>query len=77
MDQRDYCHEENDEELREKVWKDTYDKAYAVASSANPNKHERIENFGAVCDEFIAANYPEDGEEVAPTGLIKKILSRR
>ncbi|MCU4164259.1 polyribonucleotide nucleotidyltransferase [Carboxylicivirga caseinilyticus] len=67
---REYCHEENDEELREKVWKATYDKAYAVAKSANPNKHERIEAFEAICDEFIAENYTEEDE--IPTGLIKK-----
>jgi polyribonucleotide nucleotidyltransferase len=45
---REYCHENNDEELREKVWKETYDKAYAVARKANPNKHERLNDFDAV-----------------------------
>ncbi len=67
---REFCHEENDEELREKVWKATYDKAYEVAKSANPNKHERIDAFGAICEEFIANNYNEEDE--IPTGLIKK-----
>ncbi|MCU4154596.1 polyribonucleotide nucleotidyltransferase [Carboxylicivirga sp. A043] len=71
-EKREYCHEENDEELEKKVWEATYDKAYAVAKSANPNKHERIDAFGAICDEFIEANYPEDAEEEAPIGLIKK-----
>ncbi len=71
-EKREYCHEENDEELEKKVWEATYDKAYAVAKSANPNKHERIDAFGAICDEFIEANYPEDAEEEAPVGLIKK-----
>nr|WP_321453326.1 polyribonucleotide nucleotidyltransferase [uncultured Carboxylicivirga sp.] len=70
-EKREYCHEENDEELREKVWKATYDKAYAVAKSANPNKHERIDAFAAICDEFIAENYNEEDDEI-PTGLIKK-----
>src|SRR5690554_3336067 len=51
---REYNHEENDEELREKVWKATYDKAYAVAKKANPNKHERIADCKTVVDEFIA-----------------------
>ncbi|TRX71384.1 polyribonucleotide nucleotidyltransferase [Carboxylicivirga sp. M1479] len=69
-EKREYCHEDNDEELREKVWKATYDKAYDVAKSANPNKHERIDGFGAICEEFIADNYGEDDE--IPTGLIKK-----
>ncbi|MBS2097941.1 polyribonucleotide nucleotidyltransferase [Carboxylicivirga linearis] len=70
-EKREYCHEDNDEELREKVWKATYDKAYEVAKSANPNKHERIDAFGAICDEFIAENYNEEEDEI-PTGLIKK-----
>ena len=70
-EKREYCHEDNDEELREKVWKATYDKAYEVAKSANPNKHERIDAFGAICDEFIAKNYNEEEDEI-PTGLIKK-----
>ena len=69
---REYCHEENDEELREKVWKATYDKAYEVARSANPDKHRRIDAFEAVCESFIADNYPEDGDEEVPKGLIKK-----
>ncbi|MBK3518378.1 polyribonucleotide nucleotidyltransferase [Carboxylicivirga marina] len=70
-EKREYCHEENDEELREKVWKATYDKAYEVAKSANPNKHERIDGFGAICEEFIADNYNAEEDEI-PTGLIKK-----
>ena len=40
---REYCHEENDEELRQDVWNKCYDKAYAVAASENTNKHEREE----------------------------------
>ncbi|MCT4646206.1 MAG: polyribonucleotide nucleotidyltransferase [Carboxylicivirga sp.] len=71
-EKREYCHEENDEELEKKVWEATYDKAYEVAKSANPNKHERIDAFGAICDEFIETNYPEDSEEEAPVSLIKK-----
>ena len=29
---RTYCHEVNDEELRKKVWAETYDKCYQVAN---------------------------------------------
>jgi polyribonucleotide nucleotidyltransferase len=69
---REYSHEENDEELRAKVWKETYDKAYAVAKKANPNKHERINDFRAVVEEFVEANYADvDGAEI-PTDLIKR-----
>jgi polyribonucleotide nucleotidyltransferase len=38
---RNYSHETHDEELREKVWKETYDKVYAVARRCNPDKHAR------------------------------------
>ncbi|MGQ1946099.1 polyribonucleotide nucleotidyltransferase [Geofilum sp. OHC36d9] len=71
-EKREYCHEENDEELRDKVWKGTYDKAYAVAKKANPNKHERSSDFKAVVDEFIAANYPDTDESEIPMELIKR-----
>ena len=69
---REYCHEENDEELRQKVWKETYDKAYAVARKANPNKHERLDAFKSICDEFIATNYEGIEESEIPVELIKK-----
>jgi polyribonucleotide nucleotidyltransferase len=69
---REYCHEENDEDLRKKVWEATYDKAYAVAKSANANKHERIDAFAAIIDEFITENYPEGSEVDVPETLIKK-----
>ena len=38
---REYSHETNDAELKERVYKALYDKAYAVAKSQNPNKKER------------------------------------
>ena len=69
---REYCHEENNEELREKVWKETFDKAYAVARRANPNKHERLDAFKSICDEFIATNYESVEESEIPVDLIKK-----
>jgi polyribonucleotide nucleotidyltransferase len=49
---RTYSHEVNSEELKEKVQKATYDKVYAVARKANPNKHERKAGFKAVFEEF-------------------------
>ncbi|TAJ14124.1 polyribonucleotide nucleotidyltransferase [Marinilabiliaceae bacterium JC017] len=70
-EKREFCHEENDEELRQKVWSETYDKALAVARSCNANKHERQDAFDAICDEYIANNYAEDAEDI-PVGLIKK-----
>ncbi len=69
---REYLHDENDEELREKIWKDTYDKVYAVAKKANPNKHERLNAFKQLVDEFIEINYPDVEEDEIPLDLIKK-----
>ncbi len=69
---REYLHDENDEELREKIWKDTYDKVYAVAKKANPNKHERLNDFKQLVDEFIENNYPDVEEDEIPVDLIKK-----
>ncbi|HBS88506.1 MAG: polyribonucleotide nucleotidyltransferase [Bacteroidetes bacterium GWF2_38_335] len=57
---REYCHETNDEDLKKKVWDETYEKAYAVAAKANPNKHQRAEDFKAVVTEFKAQFTEED-----------------
>ncbi|NDW19792.1 polyribonucleotide nucleotidyltransferase [Dysgonomonas sp. 216] len=64
---REYCHEENDEELRKDIWEKCYDKAYAVATSGNTNKHERSDNFAAIVDEY-KANLTE--EELAEKGAL-------
>ncbi|RNC65923.1 polyribonucleotide nucleotidyltransferase [Proteiniphilum sp. X52] len=63
---RTYCHEENDEELRKQVWDKCYQKAYAVASSRNPNKHERIEAFESILEEFLESIPEEEREEKKP-----------
>ncbi len=49
---REYSHEENDEELKKAVHEACYEKAYAVASSGNANKHERQDNFNAIVESF-------------------------
>ncbi|WP_019537788.1 polyribonucleotide nucleotidyltransferase [Proteiniphilum acetatigenes] len=63
---RTYCHEENDEELRKQVWDKCYQKAYAVASSQNPNKHERIEAFESILEEFLESIPEEERDEKKP-----------
>jgi polyribonucleotide nucleotidyltransferase len=50
---REYCHENNDEELRKKVWDATYDKCYKVAKSSNSDKHSRTDEFEAVITGFL------------------------
>ncbi len=63
---REYCHEENDEDLRKAVHEACYDKAYAIAQSGNKNKHEREDAFTAICDEFKAQFSEEELEEKGP-----------
>ena len=55
---RTYCHEVNDEELRQTIIRELYDKAYAIATSGTM-KHEREEKFNALEAEF-AARYSEE-----------------
>ncbi|MFT3993288.1 MAG: polyribonucleotide nucleotidyltransferase [Dysgonomonas sp.] len=62
---REYCHEENDEDLRKDVWAKCYDKAYAVATSCNTNKHERGDNFAAIVEEYKAGLTEEELAEKA------------
>lgn len=67
---REYSHENNDEELRKRIYDATYAKVYEVAGRGNPDKHARKEAFAAVLDEYIATLTEE---EVAEKGsLIKK-----
>ncbi len=68
---REYCHEENDEELREHIKVATYDKVYEVAKAGLP-KHERAEKFSAIKEEYIVANYAEVEESEIPKELIGK-----
>ena len=60
---REYCHEENDEDLRKDIWAKTYDKVYKVATACDANKHSRAENFAKVKQEYIDALAPEVVEE--------------
>ncbi|NLI71635.1 MAG: polyribonucleotide nucleotidyltransferase [Bacteroidales bacterium] len=64
-EKREYCHEENDEELKQDIWKKTYDKVYALATSCNADKQSRMENFEAVKTEYIEGLEldPEEAEE--------------
>lgn len=65
---REYEHEENDEKLKEKIWKETYDKVLKVAEKAITNKHERSEAFEAVMDKFLEQFTEEDEVDKALVG---------
>ena len=62
---REYCHENNDEELRQTIISELYDKAYAIATSGTM-KHERSEAFEALEAEFASRYTEEELEEKAP-----------
>ena len=62
---RTYCHENNDEELRQQIISELYDKAYAIATSGTA-KHERSEAFEALEAEFASRFTEEELEEKAP-----------
>ncbi len=66
---RTYCHETNDEELRQLVIKETYDKVYHVATNAS-SKHERSDKFDEIEAEFCSRFTEEELVEKLP--LIKR-----
>jgi polyribonucleotide nucleotidyltransferase len=67
---RVYCHEVNDEELRQAVDKFAYEPCYQLALKGNPNKHERSDAFKAICEQFIETLPEESRDE--KTGLVKR-----
>ncbi len=62
---RTYCHETNDEELRQQIIAELYDKAYAIATSGTM-KHERTDAFDALEAEFASRFTEEELVEKAP-----------
>ena len=67
---REYCHEQNDETLRELIWKETYQKAYDTARSLINDKHLRVSSFAKIKEDFVTA-YSETNENVN-----KSLISR-
>ncbi|RKD92741.1 polyribonucleotide nucleotidyltransferase [Mangrovibacterium diazotrophicum] len=59
---REYCHEVNDEVLREKVHADLYEKCYAIATQRIADKQLRMSSFKELVDEYIVA-YEEANAE--------------
>jgi len=66
---REYNHEVNDEDLRKKVWAETYDKCYQAAKSSTADKHKRIDTFETIVTEFLT-QYTE--ENSVDETLVKK-----
>jgi polyribonucleotide nucleotidyltransferase len=67
---REYCHEENDEELKEAIEKATYNKCYKVANSSIADKHKRTESFDKIKEEFLETLNEDEQKEKA--SLVKK-----
>ncbi len=63
-EKREYSHEVNDEELRERIRKELYDKCYDVAKSVRA-KHDRSDAFNQVKEDFIASLPVEPEPDVA------------
>ncbi len=69
---REYCHEQNDETLRELIWKETYQKAYDTARSLINDKHLRVSSFAKIKEDFTAS-YSEGKES---SEVNKGLISR-
>ncbi|MBR5102655.1 MAG: polyribonucleotide nucleotidyltransferase, partial [Muribaculaceae bacterium] len=63
---REYCHEVNDEELRERVRKECYDKCYAIAKAGSADKQWRNESFDQIKADFIETIPEEEREAATP-----------
>ncbi|MBO7763712.1 MAG: polyribonucleotide nucleotidyltransferase [Bacteroidales bacterium] len=62
VNKREYCHEEDDEDLRNALVSFCYDKCYAIAKS-QLGKHEREDAFSALKDEFIETIPEEERDD--------------
>ena len=68
---REYCHEVNDEELREEGKKACYEPAYRSAAEGNRDKHAREDAFMEIRENFKTA-YAEAHADLTPDELEEK-----
>ena len=68
---REYCHEVNDEELREQVKKECYQKAYDFSASGCADKHLREDTFTQIREDFKVA-YAAQHTDLTPEELEEK-----
>ncbi len=69
---REYCHEEKDEDLKKKVWDETYGLCLQAARAAVADKHRREESFTEVLEGFLS-QYTE--EDAVNETLVKKYFN--
>jgi len=65
---REYCHENNDEELRERIKAETFDKIVEIAKRAT-GKHERTDALEQIKTDFLETIPEEEREEKEPMVL--------
>ncbi len=63
---REYCHEVDDEEIKERLRAEVYPKCYAVAKAGNADKQWRNEQFDKAYEEFLETIPEEEREEKTP-----------
>ena len=68
---REYCHEVNDEDLREEVKKACYDEAYRIAAEGNRDKHAREDAFMEIRENF-KLQYAEAHADLSEDELAEK-----
>ena len=68
---REYCHEVNDDELREQLRRETYDKCYAIAEAGDHDKKKREEAFSQIVEDFTTA-YDAAHADLTPEELEEK-----
>lgn len=68
---REYCHEVNDDDLREEVRKACYDKCYEITKEGSRDKHAREDAFMEIRDSFKEA-YAEAHADLSEEELEEK-----
>ena len=63
---REYCHEVDDEEIKERLRAEVYPKCYAVAKAGCADKQWRNEQFDKAYEEFLETIPEEEREEKTP-----------
>lgn len=51
---REYCHEENDDDLKKKIWDETYEECFKAVSEVTADKHKRSESVDAIKEKFLS-----------------------
>ncbi|MDR1861142.1 MAG: polyribonucleotide nucleotidyltransferase [Bacteroidales bacterium] len=74
---REYCHEVNDEELKQKVHDDLYQKCYDIARQLNADKQLRMQLFAELVDQYVEAYLAENAEKEGFEPEVAEMLVRK